>query len=693
MRFTLILLGVTCAIVSPAQTTVDFPTCAHQRTDKPLVMSGMDPNGGVHGAAVSDTDVLHYDLNIEINPSAHTVAGSNTITVKSLVNGLTTFTVQLRSNFSVTAVQVDGLPSTWTQVNTANGRVALNHVYNAGDQFTVYVAYNGSPVSQGFGSFDFTSQNGQPLVESLSEPYYSNTWWPAKDENTDKATADLRFTVPNTMKAISNGVRISTTPVGGTKTQYYWKTNYPTATYLYCVAATNYNEFGGTYDFGTGTMPLQFFIYPTQDSAGTRSAWLKVSEMLPVLSSLYGQYPFINEKYGIYHFNFNGGMEHQTMTGEGTFLEWVTVHELGHQWWGDCVTCATWSDIWLNEGFATYTEALWEQFKPGGSEAGLHDSMAMKRPSEVSGTVYCYDTSDINRIFSGAYTYNKAAWVLHMLRSVLGDEKFFQGLGVYRAAHEYSSATTADFQAAMESAYGSTLQWFFNEWVYQGGAPVYQFAWRPVVAGGKDYVELYVKQTQNASYPFFKMPVYVKTTNNGQPVVSQVWNTAQSQSLLFAVPAPTTALTFNPGPWILATAVTSTAFVEGPPKLVKVSPSPQSEVLQTQAQDITIAFHKNVVAAATDFQLTGQVSGSIPFTFTYDAPTFTATIHPIALLPYDTYTLRVKDTLTDAVAGKKLDGELDALGTLPSGDGLAGGEAVLRFRVAKYLPQDPQIHP
>ncbi|MCK4871363.1 MAG: M1 family metallopeptidase [Phycisphaerales bacterium] len=634
---------------------------------------------------VTDTDALHYNLDIEVDPATEWIGGSNTLIVESKVDGLTTFQFRLRDQFNISSVDVGGTPVAWNRLSTTTVEVTLDRPYDIGEVFELTVAYDGFPVSGGFGSIEFRTHDGEPIVYTLSEPWFAYTWWPAKDDNTDKATGDLSITVPNTMVVASNGLLIDVEDVAGDKKKYHWRTDYQTATYLFCFAATNYNTFDAVWDYNDVSMPMQFFIYPESDSTSNRDKWLKTLDILTAYSNAYGVYPFSDEKYGICQFNFGGGMEHQTMTGQGTFSESITAHEASHQWWGDMITCATWHDIWLNEGFATYSEAIWYERKPGSSgEPALHNAMANRRPSAVNDSVYVYDTSSVSRIFSGTFSYRKGAWVLHQLRHVVGDETFFDILAAYREAFLYSSATTADLQLVAETVWGWDLSWFFNEWIYEIGAPTYEYGWREITAGEKRYVELYVEQVQDASYPVFTMPIDIVTTDADGETVHVVWNDADAEHLLFEVDVPVTGLAFDPTPWILHEGAAEIGFTEGPAKIVAVHPAPGDDLPPWEVGTINIAFHKDVVVEAADFLLLDGEESEVEFSFAYDVAEYVVTLTPDHVLPADTYTLTAADSITDVAAGLSLDGEMAhpyPRDVLPSGDGLPGGNAVISFDV------------
>jgi hypothetical protein len=653
--------------------------------------------------SLTDTDVLHNDLTIEVFPATASLAGTNIFTIQSKSENLTTFTFRLREQFTITSALIDGaIPVNVQQVGITTRVVTLDHTYSMDEIFTLTISYTGTPVSLGFGSITYTTHAGADIVCTLSEPYYAYSWWPAKDgdvgvegDNSDKATFDIRIIAPDTLTSVSNGVLQSIETLSDNREQYHWQTTYPMTTYLACFSTTTYIHWTSTYNYAGGSMPVEFYVWPEFDAPENRTAWELSLTALDVFGSLYGLYPFINEKYGLYQFTFGGGMEHQTMTGIGGFWESVVVHELSHQWWGDMITCKTWHDIWLNEGFATYSEALWYEHKPG--SAGLPDlfaAMAARRPSNVSGTVYVEDgeLGSVNAIFSTNNSYRKAAWVLHQLRHVVGDATFYNILAAYRAAHEYGAATTSDFQDVCESVHGADLDWFFNEWIYGPGAPAYQSGFTSVLVDGQRYLLLYINQTQQSSWGTFTMPIDVRVDyTGGTSQTLTVWNNADPQWYVLPVPAQPTAIALDEFDWILATSKTSVTYVNGPPVLVQANPAPTAIFNVLSPPPTLIAsFSTNVNAPASAFSITGDATGPRAFTLTYSAAQQTATLTFTQPLQPDRYIVQIAPTVTSVVSGLALDGEI-ANGVLPSGNGVPGGAAVYDFHVAPRGDADADL--
>ncbi len=678
--------------------------CGKARAARALVAARDADADGTEGRgpreAFDATDVQHYALDIEIDPGQETISGSNAITVRSLVDGLTEFTIRLRSNYTISSADVDGVPVNVSTVSPTTRVVTLDRAYDAGEVFTLTIYYSGQAVSAGFGSINFTTApDGTPLVFTLSEPYYAYTWWPVKDgdwgqpgDNADKATVELAVTAPANLRTVSNGVLAGVDDLPGNRRRYRWRTDYPTATYLVAFSSAEYHSWTVTYDYGTGTMPVEFNIFPADDTPENRADWEAVVGMLDVFRPLYGLYPFINEKYGIYEFGFGGGMEHQTNTGQGVFLTWVSAHELGHQWWGDNVTCRTWHDIWLNEGFATYSEALWREFRSGSdNRTALKNWMAIRRPDVVEDTVYVYDTTDVGRMFNYDYTYKKAAWVLHQLRHVVGDATFFQILADYRAVFEGSAATTDDFAAVAAATSGRDLSWFFDEWVYNGGAPAYAYGWQTVQIRGQNYVRLSVQQTQAAAgMPVFAMPLDVWVDHGSGSSLTRIWNDAELEHYVLPIPAAASDVVLDPNAWVLHTANDVVGYVPGPPAIVQTVPAPGAQEPAAPAA-IEIVFSEDVNASSGDFQLVGDATGPAAFDFSYDAANFTVVLTPVVPLEVDDYSVMIADSVTSVAAGAALDGEVDdpfSAASLPSGDGQPGGAGVFGFRVAGGCPAD-----
>ena len=655
--------------------------CSRAKTGRVLAKAGVAMAKNIEDPDSHKTDVRHYRIDFEVNPDAHTFTGSTTMTVASRIDDLSTYRFWLNSSMAIGSVEVDGTPVEWRRRGATTVDVDLDRRFDVDEVFDIEVSYAGVPDSPWF----FSNQDGHPVVSTFSQPWNSSGWWAVKDDNSDKATGELLVTVPSALTVVSNGVLVATENVGGGRRRFHWRTSYPTSPYLFAFSATVYNTFSSVFHNDEGSMPVDFFIYPASDTTANRNGWRRSVDMLATFEVLFGPYPFGEEKYAIYQWQLPGGMEHQTATGQGgnnAFSDRLTSHELAHQWWGDMLTCATWHDIWLNEGFATYSGVLWFEFESGTSDPDRRRTyMEAWRPDELEGSVYVHDISDPDRIFSTDYSYRKAAWVLHMLRGVVGDDTFFDILAAYRARYEYATATTEDFRAVAEEVSGVDLAWFFDEWVYGGGAPAYRYGWQEHVVNGQSYLEINIEQGQ--SEDVFQMPMEVVTREGGERRSYTVWNDSRAENLLIPVSADVDDVELDPEDWILARFKARGPFFDGPPKIVAIDPAPRSHVSGAAPLSMTITFHRDVEVADADVVLRAGSGLEYDLDVAYDAETHTATLTTRNPLPNGRYRVVVADDIVDAEDGLALDGELGdgSASPLPSGDGLAGGDAVIEFDV------------
>ena len=347
------------------------------------------------------------------------------------------------------------------------------------------------------------------------------------------------------------------------------------------------------------------------------------------------------------------------------------------------MTCASWSDIWLNEGFATYSEALWEEAKagPADGQAALSAAMAARRPVNAQGAVYIPDPSSVSRIFSHDLSYLKGGWVLHMLRGVLGDEDFFAMLAAYRQAYAFQAVSTEDLRAVAESVADTSLGWFFDQWVYGHGVPSYACGHQQLEVGGQRYVALSVDQDQGAGLPPFRMPLRFRLTGAGLNEAVTVWNWAFRQHYLIPISGPVDWVELDPDQWVLDAGRRTVPYVAGPPKILAVSPGPGEAAEMGQPVTISVSFYEPVSARASDFTVSGDRTGQVGFDYAYDQATNTARLTTTAPLARDRYTITVSDSIVGLSNGLHLDGETGAAGgaSLPSGDGIPGGSAVLSF--------------
>jgi aminopeptidase N len=502
-------------------------------------------------AAQDEVDITHYFIVLEFIPTTQGVTGSVTVTGKSLVNGFQNLVLDLMANMNVTIVRRSGINLAFTRPGNLID-ITLDQPFNAGQSFAVQVLYNGIPDATGFGSIDWTKTGSGPpgaMVSTLSEPEGARTWWPCKDRPDDKATVEERWTVPSAWTATGNGL-LTNTIVNGAKTQYTWVLHDPIPTYLVSIAATAYSKFSQTYTkLGGGTMAIDHYVYP-EHLTNAQISFTPLPSMITFYAQKFGEYPFVEDKYGMSEFPWGGAMEHATNTSYGWRLidgshkyDYVMAHELSHQWWGDSVSPQTWADIWLNEGFATYSEALWAENLGGpGSYRSYMNSFWR---SSFTGPVY--NPTDL----FGSTVYDKGGWVQHMLRHVVGDTNFFNALRDWYANNADGTGNTALYQATQEARYGATLDVFFQQWVYGTGQPRYEYGWTTADLGNgtyRNYVR--INQTQTTA-GLFTMPVDLTLYTAGGNEVRTVMNTQLDQDFTLDTTEPLTGIVLDEQDWIL----------------------------------------------------------------------------------------------------------------------------------------------
>ncbi|MFH1298152.1 MAG: M1 family aminopeptidase, partial [Bacteroidota bacterium] len=405
--------------------------------------------------------------------------------------------------------------------------------------------------ASGFGSFITGEHNGIPVLWTLSEPFGASDWWPCKNDLTDKAdSVDILITAPAAYRSASNGILVSETIMGPDKITH-WKHRYPIATYLVCLAVTNYAEYSDYVPFGTTMVEVLNYVYP-EDSASAASQTPGIIPVMQLFDTLFGLYPFAKEKYGHCQFNLNGGMEHQTFSFMGSFGHELMAHELAHSWFGDMVTCGSWEDIWLNEGFATYLSGLtYEHMFNGEWWMPFKRNRIDKIVSLPDGSVWCDDTTDVGRIFNSRLSYAKGAMILHQLRWVIGDSAFFTAINNYLHDPDlaFGFARTTDLKAHLEATSGQDLTWYFEDWYTGQGFPSYQIQWDQ--AG--DTITLKIDQTQShPSVSFFELPLSILIMNEMQDTTLRLDHTFSGETFMIHLPFSVDSVLFDPDLWLIS---------------------------------------------------------------------------------------------------------------------------------------------
>ncbi|HRE39989.1 MAG TPA: M1 family aminopeptidase [Ignavibacteria bacterium] len=504
----------------------------------------------------SDTtiDVTYYKLDLRINLSPNSINGSCIINFISIQNSESVF-LDLNDNMKVDSVFLNGKRIGFFHTkNKIN--ISFNSGFLTGNNYSIKIYYNGVPDPQGFGSFIFGNQGGYPSIWTLSEPFGAMDWFPCKNVPSDKAdSSDVWVTCRNDLTPVSNGLLDEILINEDSTHTYKWYSRYPIAQYLISLAITKYETYDFYYKYSEkDSMPVNNYIYPLSFN----QAKPEVDRTIPMLDfyrGIFGEYPFIKEKYGHAQFGWGGAMEHQTISSMGIFFDAIVAHELVHQWFGDKITPDTWSDIWLNEGFATYGASLFlEHYR--GKEFFKWDILAtMNAAKRAKGSIYIEKPVDVSYIFNGDRTYAKSSIVLHMLRGITGDSIFFKTLYEYSndTAIAYKNAKTEDFIKIAERVSNLDLKYFFDQWIYGENFPTYKYDLETEAINNNFLVTFNLEVIGNTeiSPGYFRMPVDIKFKFQDGDTTIKIFNKFQKETFVFELNSNPIEVLIDPDNWVL----------------------------------------------------------------------------------------------------------------------------------------------
>lgn len=503
-------------------------------------------------------DIKFYHIDIEIGISSPWIGGNVLTRFEPNSDGLSSLYLDLNS-----ALQVDSISAPCESFDQLGDAIyiTLDNDYNVGDLIDITIYYHGVPVmAGGYKGLRYeTHGNNEPIIATLSTPYLAHYWYPCKDGPEDKPdSVFMNITIPDTtiagveLMAISNGI-LESVETNGNKKTFMWRHRYPIVTYYVMAAISNYVSFQDNFN-GTGgeSFPLDYYVFENHLNTAQQGI-AQLPEAIQFFSDVFGPYPFREEKYGMTQLGFYGAIENQTNTIQNNLsLSWfeTSVHELGHMWFGDMITLANWHHSWLNEGFATYSEALWAEHQNG---FNAYKSNMSSNEYWNGGTLYLENAADTFNTFQNI-VYKKGAYAVHMLRGVLGDDVFFDALLDYATDPNfmYKNADTEDMQESFENSAGVDLDYFFEQWIYDEYYPFYHYNYEQA---SNNILNLTIYQAQEEIYgyrPVFKMPIRLKLnyTNGGDTIVS-VWNDEQTQNFSFVLSDEISSVEFDPDKWIL----------------------------------------------------------------------------------------------------------------------------------------------
>jgi hypothetical protein len=559
---------------------------------RPRLMPLTGPRGD---ARQDDFDVIDYELSLGVDVFGQSLFGTCVVTFEPSADATPVPELVLDFDAGMGLMTVVGpRGEDLTPVTRREGDLVVVPLDPpATSRVRVTLGFAGQPAPGGLGTFVFGTDtaSGLPTVFSASEPYRARGWWPCKDRPDDKATLTVHVDAPDSLVAVSNGRLVAREPSTGGRLLTTWREEHPIATYLVSVALASYEQWDETFTSPRSslTMSVMSWSFPSRAEMA-RLEWGPTVDMLDYFTEAFGEYPFIDEKYGHAMVQLGAAataIEHQTATSynaanlsfDGRFMDIVS-HELAHSWFGNSAGVTSFSDNWLKEGFATYAEALWREQRYGRAEYLRYVNRSLdfvNSYGDFCGTVVdppdCQEAQDGGvpdgePDILGRTVYFKGAWVLHMLRWVYEQlpppapwpDRILEVLRTHAASHAYGVATTGDFIATADAAARNwetdptpLSQWFFPQWLEREGRPSYEVGWSllpELTPAGDHSVVMRVRQVQPEPY---RMPALVRISlADGGRYERVVMVEGPEADFRFDVPgAGPVRLTFDEDGWIL----------------------------------------------------------------------------------------------------------------------------------------------
>jgi len=452
-------------------------------------------------------DVQKYELKIKIDFNRETIKATANLFIKIKKNGLNKIVLNFRKGLIIDLLLVNNIKE---KFKWANDHLIIEGVKGNGI-INLTIDYHGKPENSGLGSFVFSKFNGRKYLYTINEPVYASSWFPCNDLPTDKALFRISIEAPKENISISNGKLVSIKDEGLNKI-FFWKSQYPIATYLVAIYSGKYSEIKDSISLKNQKLLIENYVFP-EDSVNALVDLRIQKKGLKIFSDMFGDYPFIKEKYGVVEITWPlGGIENQTVSGIGAkyftgenLFEDLFLHELAHQWWGNAVTLSNWKEIWMNEGFAVYSVGLFDEKAYGRNS--LEAFMYEKKEDFNNGTL-----EEPGRYGLSNLTYFKGAWVLHMLRGVIGDNLFFKLLKTYYSSLKFKNSSTKAFFSLIEKLSGKNLNYFKEQWLNKKGIINLIVKWKSNFVKKSKYI-VTIKLKQFGRFNNYHFPVELKFVN------------------------------------------------------------------------------------------------------------------------------------------------------------------------------------